>query len=71
MLTCNLIETMHNFWFQQFGNRGICLFVATFDHYMQKFKESSVYYAFLSGAHLGLVKTRMNYDCIRLINLGT
>jgi hypothetical protein len=47
MLTCNLSKTIHNIWFQQFGNMGTCLFAATFDDYMQAFRQFSLYYAFL------------------------
>jgi hypothetical protein len=49
MLICNLFKIVHNIWFQQAGNKGTCLFVATFDDYVQTFKLSSLYYAFLQG----------------------
>jgi hypothetical protein len=49
MSTCNLFETVRNIWLQQFDNMGTCLFVATFDDYVQTFKHSSLYYAFSQG----------------------
>jgi len=49
MSTCNLFETMHNIWLQQFGNRGTCLFTVTSDNYVRAFKQCSLYYAFLQG----------------------
>jgi hypothetical protein len=53
MSTCNLSEIVHNIWWQQFGNRGTCLFATTFDDYMQAFRQSSLYYAFLQGGAFG------------------
>ncbi len=49
MLTCNLSEIVHNIWLQQFWMKGTCFFFATFDDYMQTFKQSPLYYAFLQG----------------------
>jgi hypothetical protein len=49
MSTCNLFEIVHNIWLQQFGNKGTCLFVATFDDYVWAFNQCSLYYAFLQG----------------------
>ncbi len=48
MSTCNLSETIHKIQLQQFGKRCICLFVTSND-YVQAFKQSSLYYAFLQG----------------------
>jgi len=54
MLTCNLFETVHNIWLQQFGHRGTYLFTATFNDYVQTFKQSSLYYTFLEGGASGI-----------------
>jgi hypothetical protein len=53
MLTCNLFEIVHNIWLQQSYNRGTCLFIAMSDDYLQTFKKSSLYYAFLQGGAFG------------------
>jgi hypothetical protein len=34
MLTCNLIETMHNIWLQQLKKRGTSLYTMTCDNYV-------------------------------------
>jgi hypothetical protein len=49
MLTCNLFETIRNIWFQQSKKKGTCLFATMFYDYMQTFRQSSLYYAFLQG----------------------
>ncbi len=54
MLTYNLYETIHNIWLKQYGNKGTCLFAATPDDYVQAFKQSSLYYAFLQGGAFGV-----------------
>jgi hypothetical protein len=36
--TCNLFETIHNIWLQQFGNMGTCLFATTSNDYVQAFR---------------------------------
>jgi hypothetical protein len=53
MPTCNLSKTIHNIWLQQFGNMGTCLFATTSDDYVQTFKQSSLYYAFLQQGAFG------------------
>jgi hypothetical protein len=53
MPTYNLFETIHNIWFQKFGNMGTCLFTITSNDYVQAFKQSLLYYAFLQGSAFG------------------
>jgi hypothetical protein len=53
MPMCNLSETMHNVWLQQFRKRKACLYVVTLDDYVQAFKQSTLYYHFMQGGRLG------------------
>ncbi len=54
MSTSNLSETFHNIWLQQFGNKGICFFVATSNGYVRTLGQSSLYHAFLQGGVFGI-----------------
>src|ERR1700738_427339 len=49
MPSCNLSETVHNKWLQQFGNRGSDLYVATVDDFVRAFMQCTNYYAYLKG----------------------
>ena len=37
--TCNLVETVHNKWFQQSGNKMICLYETTVDDLIHAFMQ--------------------------------
>jgi hypothetical protein len=63
MSTCNLSEIVHNIWLRQSWKRGTCFFAATFNDYMQTFKQSSLYYAFLQG---GASKTGLDKNELQL-----
>jgi hypothetical protein len=39
---------VHNIWLQQLGKKSACLYNATFDDYVQTFKHSSLYWAYLN-----------------------
>ncbi len=67
MLICNLFETIHNIWLQQFNNSGTCFFIATFHNYVQTFKQSSLYYAFLQGGAFGTGLGK-NELCLRRVS---
>jgi hypothetical protein len=43
MLICNLVEIVHNIFLQQLGKRDTSLYIATFDDYVQTFKQSILY----------------------------
>ncbi len=43
MSTCKLFETIHNIWLQNFGKRGGCFYVATFDDYVYALKQNALY----------------------------
>jgi hypothetical protein len=53
MLSCNLVETVHNTWLQQSGNRGNDFYVATVDDFVRALIQVSRYYQFLKGEHTG------------------
>ncbi len=44
---------MHNIWFQQYGKKGACLYIATLDDYVWTFKHSTLYYHFKKGGPSG------------------
>jgi hypothetical protein len=50
---CNLVESIHNKWKQQFGDQGNDLYVATVDDFVRAFMQCSTYYQFLKGENLG------------------
>jgi hypothetical protein len=39
MLTCNLVEIVHNIWLEQSRKHGASLFIATSDDYVRAFKQ--------------------------------
>ena len=43
MSTCNLVETVHNKWLQQFGNKMTCLYKATVDDMIRAFMQITNY----------------------------
>jgi hypothetical protein len=47
--TCNLVETMHNKWFQASGNNMTDLYNATLDDYCRAALQSTTYHNFLKG----------------------
>jgi hypothetical protein len=51
MPSCNLVETKHNAWLQQSGNRGNDLYVATVNDFVRALIQVSRYYQFLKGEH--------------------
>jgi hypothetical protein len=53
MPSCNLAETKHNAWPQEFGNRGNDLYVATVDDFVRALIQVSRYYQFLKGEYAG------------------
>ena len=53
MPSCNLVESIHNKWLQQSGNRGNDLYVATVDDLVRAFMQMVRYYEFLKGNHAG------------------
>jgi hypothetical protein len=63
MQTCNLFEIVHNIWFQQSRNMATCFFVATSNDYVQTFRQSSLYYAFLQGC---ASRIKLNKDELHL-----
>jgi hypothetical protein len=63
MSACNLSKIIRNIWLQQYRKKGICLFVAMSYDYMQTFRQSSLYYAFLQG---GASKIGSNKNELRL-----
>jgi hypothetical protein len=38
-------------WLQQLRKRGVCLYVATFDNFVQTFKHVTLYYQFKKHCH--------------------
>jgi len=44
MPTCNPLKTLHNIWFQQSGKMGTCLYIVTFNDYIQALKQTTLYY---------------------------
>jgi len=53
MPSCNLAETVHNKWLQQFGNRGNDLYIATVDDFVRAFMQMVRYYQYLKGNKAG------------------
>jgi hypothetical protein len=53
MPMCNLSEAMHNVWLQQSRKKGVCLYVVTFNDYVQAFKQLTLYYHFKQHGRLG------------------
>jgi hypothetical protein len=53
MPSCNLFETAHNKWLQQFGNHGNDLFVATCDDKIRAVIQMTNYKAYLKGKASG------------------
>ena len=52
MPTCNLVETIHNKWLQQSGNKMTCLYEATVDDMIRAFIQIANYWAWLKeGLH--------------------
>jgi hypothetical protein len=49
MPTYNLSKLVHNIWLQQFGKRGVCLYIVTLDDYVQTFKRTTLYHHFKKG----------------------
>ena len=47
MPSCNLSETVHNRWLQQFGNRENDLYDAIVDNFVHAFIQCTNYYQFL------------------------
>jgi hypothetical protein len=43
MSICNLVEIVHNIWLQQLEKLDTSLYIATFDDYVQTFKQSILY----------------------------
>jgi hypothetical protein len=53
MKSCNLLETVHNKWLQQSGNRGNDLFAATYDNKIRAIMQMTNYKAYLKGKSSG------------------
>ena len=53
MPTCNLTETVHNKWLQQFGNKMTCLYEATVDDLICVFMQIANYISWLRGGSIG------------------
>ena len=53
MPTCNLAETIHNKWLQQFGNKMSCLYEATVDDMIRAFVHIANYWSWLKGGSSG------------------
>ena len=53
MPTCNLVKTVHNKWFQQFGNKITCLYKATVDDLICAFMQIANYMLWLRGGSAG------------------
>jgi hypothetical protein len=53
MPSCNLLETAHNKWLQQSGNRGNDLFAATYDDKIRVVMQMTNYRAYLKGKASG------------------
>ncbi len=53
MPTCNLFETIHNIWLQQFGKSVRRFFIVTYDDYVKAFKQSASYRVYLNGGRRG------------------
>jgi hypothetical protein len=53
MPSCNLLETAHNKWLQQSGNRSNDLFAATCDDKIQAVMQMTNYRAYLKGKASG------------------
>ena len=53
MPTCNLAETTHNKWLQQFVKKMICLYEATVDDSLHTFMQIANYRSWLKGGSLG------------------
>ena len=53
MPTCNLVETVHNKWLQQSGNKMICLYEATVDDMIRVFMQIANYRTWLKGGYDG------------------
>jgi hypothetical protein len=49
MPSCNLAESMHHKWNQQFGNRGNDLYIATVDDFIRALMQVVRYYQYLKG----------------------
>ncbi len=78
MPMCNLLEIVDNVWLQQSGKRGACLYVVTFDDYIQAFKQSTLYFHFKQGgwpsqgldkSELLLCKTTRSRDPKQLVDV--
>ena len=54
MPSCNLLETIHNRWLQQSGNRGNDLYDAIGDDFVRAFMQCTNYYQFLKGGRSGI-----------------
>jgi hypothetical protein len=63
MLTCNLFETIHIIWLQQYGKKGGWLLTMIFDDYVCALKQSASYNVYLNG---GRCKKGPNKDELRL-----
>jgi hypothetical protein len=70
MPTCNLSETILNIWFHEFGKRGACLYVATSDDYMQAFKQSTLYSAFLRSGRSRISSTKDELQLCKVNRYG-
>jgi hypothetical protein len=53
MPSCNLAESMHNKWNQQFGNRGSDLYIATVDDFIRALMQVVRYYQYMKGDRAG------------------
>ncbi len=71
MLICNLFKIIHNIWFQQFNRNGIFLFAITSEIMCEHSGNLHCMMPSYKGVHLGLVRTRMNYACVRLVIFQT
>jgi len=60
-------------WLQQLRKRGACLYVATFDNYVQAFNHMTLYYQFKKHYHFkkGLTNLKVNFFCIDHVKLMT
>jgi hypothetical protein len=75
MPLCNLAESMHNKWNQQFSNRGSDLYIATVDDFVWAFMQGVRYYQYLKGDRVGTGLGKRNYSFelpnVQLNELGT
>jgi hypothetical protein len=63
MPTCNLSETVHKIWLQQYGKRGGCFYPTTLDDYVHTFRQCALYMVYLNGGSCEKGHDKVNCNC--------